>query len=136
MKRRTLLYLGLGLSALLSVLNYVALILYFYWTVWWFDTMMHFLGGLTLGVLVVWLLKIEKRSWGSFIGIFICVMVLGVVWEIFEYVSGITFLREGYMLDTIHDLVMDAAGLIAAYVIILPTSSHLAVKPPSDRILL
>lgn len=42
-------------------------------------------------------------------------MAIGGAWEIFEYVNGITFSTEGYALDTIHDLIMDAVGVTFAY---------------------
>lgn len=76
---------------------------------------MHFLGGFTLGVIVIWALKIERRSFKFFLAAFLYVMVLGGVWEVFEYLNDIAGSPEEYKIDTIHDLMMDALGVVAAY---------------------
>ena len=115
MKKSSILYTGFGLVVLLWVLNFIALTFYLYWTIDWFDYLMHFLGGLSLGVLAVWFLKVESRSSKSFLAVFISVMVISVGWEIFEYINGLTLSTEGYKIDTIHDIIMDALGIISAY---------------------
>ena len=100
---------------LVWALNYIALIFSFYWTLGWYDYMMHFLGGLTVGVLFLWCLGLEDRSLKSFLVIFILVLTVGISWEIFEYANDLTFSTESYKSDTIHDLVMDIIGTIVAY---------------------
>ena len=115
MRKHSLLYAGLGLVILVWVLNFIALTFYFYWTVGWYDYLMHFLGGLSIGVLAIWALKIENRSLKAFLVAFVSVMVVGVGWEIFEYLNGLTFSTESYKLDIAHDLIMDALGATTAY---------------------
>jgi len=127
MKKRSLLYVGLGLAFLVWVLNSVALNLYLYWTVGWYDVMMHFLGGLTIGVLVMWVLGFENRSWKNFLIAFIAVLIVGVGWEIFEYINGMTFSTEKYAEDVFHDIVMDSLGAIVAY--LFSTSSSKSISP-------
>ena len=119
MKRSSILYLGLILAAVLAALNLVAIGFYFYWTISWFDYLMHFLGGLTLATVVIWMLKLENRSYKNFITLFIIVMIAGVGWELIEYVYNLTDSTEPYAIDTTKDLVMDAVGTVAAYYIIL-----------------
>ena len=80
---------------------------------------MHFLGGLTLATVVIWMLKLENRSYKNFITLFIIVMIAGVGWELIEYVYNLTDSTEPYAIDTTKDLVMDAVGSVAAYYIIL-----------------
>lgn len=128
MRKSYLLYAGLGLSILLWVLNFVALDQSLYWSLGWYDVMMHFLGGLTIGVLVVWFLKLENISVKSFLFVFVCVMIVGIAFEIFEYVNDLTYSTQDYSIDTIIDLVMDALGAVSAYWV---TTSHLAVPPSS-----
>ncbi len=77
--------------------------------------MMHFLGGLTLAIFVAWILRIESRSFKSFLKLLVCVMFLGVGWEVFEYVFGIAAPPEEYLADTSLDIIMDTIGLVAAY---------------------
>lgn len=115
MARKSILYLGLALVAIMWALNALALKFYFYWTLGWYDYMMHFLGGLVLGVLVTWVLNPRQRSFKTFLIIFASAIVLGGVWEVFEYVNGITESTENYKIDTIHDLIMDSLGIVVAY---------------------
>jgi hypothetical protein len=118
MRKYSLLYITLGLTALLGAFHFIAIELYFYWTLWWFDNVMHFLGGYSLGFLFLYLyfdsgIINEKASFAKvfFIG-FISVMVLGGVWEVFEYYNDISVLTEKF--DTLHDLIADAIGAISA----------------------
>ncbi|MDP3763081.1 MAG: hypothetical protein Q8Q92_00225 [bacterium] len=115
MRKYSLLYTTLGLAILLWVLNLIALTLYLYWTMGWYDIMMHFLGGITIGMLVIWFLKIEDRSLKSFLTAVAWVIVVGGAYEVFEYVNDLTFSTQEYSIDTAIDLVMDALGAIFAY---------------------
>ena len=117
MRKSPLLYITFGLSVLLWALNFIALDLYLYWTIGWYDIMMHFLGGLTIGALVVWFLNLGDRSLRSFLMIFLYTMIVGIGYEIFEYVNGITFSTQKYPVDTALDLGMDAVGATVAYLI-------------------
>lgn len=116
----SLLKLALGFAIVLAGLNYIAGIFYFYWTLGWYDYMMHFLGGMSIALLVAWFISHKNFSrTNALIIIFLATMIVGGAWEVFEYVNGITFAIEGYTLDTIHDLLMDALGaLIVGYLYI------------------
>ena len=108
-----LLKLALGFAIVLAGLNYIAGIFYFYWTLGWYDYMMHYLGGVSVALLVAWFISHKSLSWGNaLITIFLVTMFMGGAWEVFEYVNGITFATEGYTLDTVHDLLMDALGAL------------------------
>lgn len=115
MRKSSLLYAAFGLIAALGALHFVAESFYLYWTIWWFDNLMHFLGGLALGVYIVWFLNPEKRSLDSFLTTLACLLTLGIAWEVFEYVNDLTYSTEGYALDTALDLTMDALGATLAY---------------------
>ena len=120
MSRRSILYIELGLVVLLWVLNFVALKFYLYWTLGWYDIMMHFLGGLTLGVLAIGLFNLEARGRKNFLLIFGFVIILSVGWEVAEYIKGIAvFGDQSYALDTTKDLIMDTIGMVTAYFLIL-----------------
>jgi hypothetical protein len=100
---------ALALSALLAVLNQVAITEHLYWKYVWFDVPMHFLGGLVLGLFAVGLLGKFRPL--LFIGF---VLVLSVLWEVLEYYFGVP--REAnYAFDTALDLLMDALGALVAY---------------------
>src|SRR3989344_2301894 len=105
------LYLAFALILLLGALNYIAGLFYFYWTLFWFDYLMHFLAGLGGGFVIVWL--ISKKNFQNkkiFLTVLISVMLVGVAWEIFEYIFDIAQSTENYVADAFCDLLMDAFG--------------------------
>ena len=109
------LYLALFLILLLWLLNYIAGIFYFYWTLWWFDFVMHFLAGLGGGLVIVWLISEKNfQTKKVFLITLVSLMLVGIAWEIFEYVFGIAQSTENYILDTCIDLLMDAFGASAS----------------------
>ena len=100
---------------IMGVLHFIAGAFYFYWTLGWFDYLMHFLGGLGGGLVVAWFVSDRNLSTTQTVVIVFCsVMLVGVVWEIFEKVNDIAQSTEGYALDTTHDLLMDALGSLVA----------------------
>lgn len=124
-KKSLPLYIGFGLVAILGVLHFSATFFYLYWVYWWFDGLMHFLAGLAGGFATYWVLvhsgvwkKYGVRRASDYIwATFICVMIVGVAWEIFEYTNGITDNHEGLALDILLDLILDGSGAaIAAYI--------------------
>src|SRR3989344_3660844 len=82
-----------------------------------FDMLVHFTGGLWLGVISAYLYlswsRITGRAVSSFGVVFVfCLfftLVIGVVWEIFEYVNDITY-TTNYVTDTMSDLFLDVIG--------------------------
>jgi hypothetical protein len=89
---------------------------------WWFDIIMHFLGGYWIGLSALWFIflsgylgsitaNISKKSI-IFISLF-SVLIIGLSWEIFEIVAGVP-VTGNYALDTSIDLVMDLIGGFAA----------------------
>ena len=123
MRKYPLLYIAFGLVVLLAVAHFIAAAFYLYWIFWWFDNLSHFLAGFSLGFFSLYIfyesgLLGNKLSLPQIIFLsFISGMVLGGVWEIFEYVNGLTESTEGYSLDVIHDLLSDALGAILALLV-------------------
>ena len=81
---------------------------------------MHAFGGTLAGLLV---LAVITEIYGenlsrkrAFFWILFGGFALGVIWEIFEYVTGMTFVSaHNFVSDTATDLVMDAVGCLIAY---------------------
>jgi hypothetical protein len=121
-KNNTLLYISFGLIFILGVLHWAASMFYLYWTHAWFDNFMHFLGGLSLGLLALWvfyasgLFSVSVPSLSqALIASVATVMLIGIGWEVFEYVFDLTQATEElYYMDVIHDLVADALGAMTA----------------------
>jgi len=123
MKRYPFLYASFVSVLLLGIVHFVAVALYLYWTIWWFDNLSHFLAGFSLGFFSLFIfyesgLFRDKLSFlkVSFIS-FIFVMMLSGIWEIFEYANGLTQSTEKYSLDVVHDLLSDSLGAILALLI-------------------
>lgn len=98
-------------SAVVAGLQQWALADFLYWRYEWFDLLMHFLGGLTIGCLTVAFLM-------RFRPIVFLVVLVGVAigWEVFEALIG-TPREANYFFDTSLDLLMDACGASVAYVL-------------------
>ncbi|MEX0932373.1 MAG: hypothetical protein WDZ61_00565 [Parcubacteria group bacterium] len=124
-KNYSLLLVAFALILALGILHFSAIFFYFYWTLWWFDTMMHFLGGLSIGMFIIWV-----SSKAGFLGVgipprgramtvvLILIAVIGVGWEVFEYIFNIAKSTEdSYVLDTIADLVADMVGGFTAVIV-------------------
>ncbi len=104
----------------IAVLHFAGLKLFLYWTIPWYDILLHFLGGLWVGVGVICILYTsgyaQKKPWlirlRPFI-VFGIVLVVGLLWEAYEYIFKLTS-SHGYVFDTILDLIMDLLGGLVA----------------------
>jgi len=122
--RKKLLFFNLILAFIVSFLNKLALDNFLYWKFWWYDIMMHFLGGLVIGAIALWAFyffdyfKNLNKSFLNIVFISVSVvLIIGVGWEIFEVLVDPGYFREGYVFDTILDLIMDTLGAIIGGVI-------------------
>ncbi len=108
------------LSALVGGLNWWALQADLYWRWYWFDSMMHFLGGALVASFFLWLyfysgvFKPEQRNLTHFLLIALLgIALVGFSWEIYELVLGeARRSRELYIFDTTVDLIMDTLGAL------------------------
>ncbi|MBU1293108.1 hypothetical protein KJ819_03545 [Patescibacteria group bacterium] len=102
---------ALILAAVLALLQHVALADYLYWRYPWFDTLMHFLGGLTVACFAVGLLRKHRAQ------LFLVGMVaIAVGWEVFEFAIG-TQREANFVFDTSLDLLMDTLGMVTVYLV-------------------
>ena len=111
------------------ILNVLALKYNWYWSITEFDSLVHFLGGMWAALVVLWFyffsgfLNPQDRGFKNFFFISLLGLIfISVAWEIFELVSGATFVVEPkYRFDTALDFVMDflggAVALLYAYLI-------------------
>lgn len=101
---------ALILAGILAFLQHIALEQLLYWRYPWFDTLMHFVGGLTVAAFGIALLA--RRRAFVFLG---AMLTVAVGWELFEL--AINAQREAnFYFDTSLDLLMDACGMSLAYV--------------------
>lgn len=122
MRKRGLLIILFTLVIAVGILHQAGSIFYFYWNSFWFDELMHFLGGLTMGVLFLWLWYVSgifgfgtpsKKE--AMVGALIFAMIVSFGWEFFEFAHKIaTPIGGNYPLDTFNDLLFDFVGATAA----------------------
>lgn len=116
------------LIAVIAILHHLAFKFYFYWTVEWFDTFMHFLGGFWVVLFFIWFvffskfIKIDIKQYQNrkiFFMSILVVLVVGLLWEVFEVFASLVSVQErGYAFDTSLDLVMDLIGGAMAFLYI------------------
>ncbi len=134
-KRLVLLIFIAALAVALFALNRIALDNYYYWLYWWYDIMMHFLGGCIVGGLAAWAALRRDESLSlrqTLIFTLASIVVIGVGWELFEYFTGQYVGQQGIVLDTTLDLVMDTLGALttAAILYALSVKRTLSVQEP------
>jgi hypothetical protein len=107
-------------SILIAVLHYISLEYFLYWTVYWFDIMMHFLGGFLISIFSIFILysysdfeNLKKHK------IFLITLIMGTTlsvglgWELWEVFVGFTDTVKD-LNDTIIDIIMDMIGSVFA----------------------
>ena len=101
----------------IGFLNVLAEIFYFHWTIWWYDTMLHVMGGAAVAMFILsaylyYFNKSPKINLKFITFVLVGVLVVGILWEIFELYFNLTSLDDGiiYKRDTISDLIADMVG--------------------------
>lgn len=102
----------------LFILNTLALVFHWYSSVWYFDMPMHFLGGMWVGFLAIYLFLSflqEKSPVKSIVTIMVFVLFIGIGWEIFEIlIDKLLTFNLLNLLDSISDIFFDLAGGLSA----------------------
>ncbi len=106
------------LLVVVAALHWIASDLFYYWTVPWFDIMMHFLGGAWVALAALWLLEMPFsrffKARMSLVSVVLLTIVVGVLWEVYEIIFRFSDpAMAGYAADTLLDLVMDTLGAVA-----------------------
>lgn len=129
MLKQPLFLISFIIISIIGALHYLALKFYLYWVFPWFDILMHFLGGLWVGLIVMWFLFFsgfinkninETSRVRVFYVSILSVLIVGLLWEVFEFYTGVMILETNYGMDTIIDLIMDILGasVAATYVLV------------------
>jgi hypothetical protein len=116
---RSILYSAFIFTALVGVLNKIGGIYFLYWGLPWYDILVHFLGGVALGLFFIWGYYFSSFTAKSliidryyYLKIISLVMIVGLGWEFFEYYFDIAHPTRGrYYEDTSMDLFFDFLGV-------------------------
>lgn len=88
-------------------LNVLANIFYWYYILPWFDLLMHFMGGVFIAGLAIYLIKRPQ----DFLVTLLIVIAVGLGWEIFEILVDKFFDKNMQSLtDSLTDLLADVVG--------------------------
>lgn len=126
MRSRSFFTLIILFAVLLTTFHFIGSQFEFYLDLWWFDILMHALGGAISGgfTLIVsrwfrFFAPTLERVKGTYLVAVIGALVIGIVWEVFEKYFDLTY-AYNYKFDTTLDLVMDGVGafLIARYALL------------------
>lgn len=109
-----ILWAQLFAALFLAILTGVAIENSLYWYWWWFDIPMHILGGMWAGLCAAWLVA-RRGSTFTLVGCLAFALLVGVAWEVFEYIERIAVVYEDYATDTMIDLGMDIIGATLGY---------------------
>lgn len=93
------------------ILNFIAHRFFWYYTIWYFDMMMHFFGGFFIGLLLLWIFLTKEISFKIILKIILGIFIVGIGWEIFEIIFKNIIAKDPFnLLDTISDIFFDLAG--------------------------
>jgi len=119
MDRKRLLKHLVFLVFFIFIANLLAQQFYWYFSIWYFDMFMHFLGGFWVGLVFLWFFSRESTSLEPFLQlifkVIFAVLMVGILWEIFEIsIDKIIIQNPFNALDTFSDIFFDLTGGLVA----------------------
>ena len=105
-------------GAMVAIMNILADVHDLYFTTWYFDIIMHFLGGVWFGFLalsfVIWVhQRTATNQYGHYLIVALIVLAIGLAWELLEHIAGVQAVFSSvHINDTILDLIMDTLGAL------------------------
>ncbi len=121
MDRKKLIKTLVTLVIFIFVVHVLASKFYWYYSIWYFDMPMHFLGGFWSGLFIILLLSyknlLDGKMSGSILKIILGVLLIGISWEIFEFSANSYFVKNLFVanrLDSVSDIFFDLSGGLVA----------------------
>ncbi len=118
MERKKLAKKILFLIVFIFLLNLLAHKLHLYVSIWYFDMIMHTLGGIWLALALIFVFSINNFSRQNFLKVIFGVLLVGLAWELFEFGVDEIILKNPLNtgLDTLSDLFCDITGGILGFI--------------------
>lgn len=108
--RKKLLKVLTVLILLIFIFNYIGNKFHWYYSVWYFDMIMHFFGGFWTGLVYFFIFPFKEQFQKSFLPTIVFVFFIGIVWEIVEPFINPTMSLNLFSLDTVSDIFFDLSG--------------------------
>lgn len=123
MAKNRLLLISLITILFIAVFHFFALKSGWYWVYRWLDIPVHILGGFWVSLTALWLSlkikhieKISDYRKKAFLVMLASVLIVGILWEVFEIVFKITSSDTNiYWSDTIGDIMNGFVGGVISY---------------------
>lgn len=118
---------------LIFILNTGATFFYWYYRLWWFDMLMHFLGGAFVVVAGSYVFfnyaKKYKKQYSYLPFVVTTLIFVSIGWELYElFIDGVFQSQAMHLQDSLSDLCFDFAGGSVALLYLLKRSSILSVN--------
>jgi hypothetical protein len=95
------------------IINFLAIKGLWYYLFWYFDMPMHFLGGVVVMYLLVYLFynRISIKKSSNLFYLLVGVLIVGLGWEVFEYFLLNLYAGQPFnIIDSTSDIFFDLAG--------------------------
>ncbi len=111
MNRKKLFNRLASLVIFISLINFLAIKFHWYYSIWWFDMPMHFLGGMWVGLFHIWYLIHRELSAKEIGQVILGVFIVAFAWEAFEFILNAQTVKNAFDLrDTVSDLFFGLSG--------------------------
>lgn len=115
MDRKMLLKYIVFLMFFIFFANNVILKFHWYYSIWWIDMPMHFLGGFWVGLFFLYIFYDKNQFFKYFLTILLCVLLIGILYEVFEFFVFNEIGKDPFnTLDTASDIFFDLSGGLCA----------------------
>lgn len=106
------------LGSIFAFVHQIAVTASLYWYYWWFDIVMHFWGGLLIGLGVHAICTFSFIHLRPTFSLLLIMLVLATsAWEIFEWSAGL-WNADTYVFDTTKDVILGFSGGLLAHLVL------------------
>jgi len=111
MDRKKILKYLVFLMFSIFILDAIGQKFFWYYTIWWFDIVMHTISGFWVGLFFIYFFSRNNLQFPSILKVIIWVAVVGILWEFFELIVHNYIGRDLFdLIDTLSDLLCDYIG--------------------------
>lgn len=114
MNREKLLKHLVSLMFFVFLLDFLAKQFHWYFSVWYFDMLMHFLGGFWVALFFLYVFYDRNPFLKKLLVVILGVLFIGILWEFFEIYLNVISGEFFSISDTLSDIFFDLSGGLCA----------------------